>query len=65
MGRRPTPIEERIAAGTVRPDRHARVPVVMGGRKPPVPAAYLTAAQKREFRRLVRELHGSRSEERV
>ena len=33
--------------------------MVMGGRKPPVPAAYLTAAQKREFRRLVRELHGS------
>jgi len=54
----PKPIEERKADGTMR-SSYASVPLVVGGRKPPRPSAYLTAAQNREFRRLVRELKDS------
>ena len=49
------PIEDRKADGTLRPS-DAKTPVVVAGRTAPKPAAYLTPGQKREFRRLVKEL---------
>ena len=63
MGRRgpvPRPIEQRKEEGTLRAGRHPSVPLVVGGREAPKPAAYLTPAQRREFRRIVAELKDSR-----
>ena len=55
VGRPRKPIEQRKAEGTLRPDRHGAAPLLIGGRTKPKPSPYLTTAQKREFRRFVRE----------
>lgn len=55
-GKVPKPIEQKIHDGTLRP-RDVQTPLVIGGREEPKPSGYLSALEKKHFRRLVKELH--------
>jgi P27 family predicted phage terminase small subunit len=55
-GRPPKSIEERKREGTLRADRYAQTPLLIGGRKKPTCPAYLNANQKKAFKRLVKDL---------
>lgn len=55
-GRPPKSIEQHRAEGTLRRDRQATTPLVVGGRKKPTPPSYLSKEAKRYFRQYVNEL---------